>query len=192
MKKEFSHFDPRIEKIVTLAEHIKRWPLIIHNPLPTWIRNRAVIIGDAAHTMLPFGGQGANQAMEDGAAFGVLLKGKDEAGLDAAVKKFEEIRKNRTARVQILSSVRVGREVEVVEKLAPYLDADCPKAPAATPLRVVHDFRYVVSGARENCVLTANLAMTSMLLARRALCCRSECPCQCILEQSYMSKFKRC
>jgi len=32
----------------------------------TWYNNRIVLIGDAAHKLLPFGSQGANQAIEDG------------------------------------------------------------------------------------------------------------------------------
>lgn len=74
--------------------------------------------------MLPFSAQGANQAVEDGVALGLVLNGSDEAGITASLVEFEKLRKNRAARVQILSSVRAGREVEVQEKLSKYLDLD--------------------------------------------------------------------
>lgn len=74
--------------------------------------------------MLPFGAQGANMAIEDGAALGLLLKGSDEDDIADSLIKFEKLRKNRAARVQILSSIRAGRETEVQEKLAKYLDSD--------------------------------------------------------------------
>jgi hypothetical protein len=142
MMAEFSHFDPRVQKIISLSNHIKRWPLFIHDPLPTWVRGRVVLIGDAAHPMLPFGGQGAAQAMEDGAALGVLLKDHKHTNLETALRAFEEVRKNRTARVQTLSTVRPGLEAKVADKIGPYLDESAPKAPTSLPERVVHDFRY--------------------------------------------------
>lgn len=35
------------------ATSIKRWPLLYRDPIPTWSRGRLVLIGDAAHPMLP-------------------------------------------------------------------------------------------------------------------------------------------
>ena len=136
---EFGHFDPRVRKIISLSSHIKRWPLFIHDPLPTWIRGRVILIGDAAHPMLPFGGQGAAQAMEDGAALGFLLKKPLDTELESVLTLFEAIRKSRTARVQILSSVRAGQEIKVADKLGPYLDEVVPKPPTSLPERVAHD-----------------------------------------------------
>lgn len=73
--------------------------------------------------MLPFSAQGANQAVEDGVALGLILSGSDEADIGALLSKFETLRKNRAARVQTLSSVRAGREVEVQDRLSKYLDS---------------------------------------------------------------------
>lgn len=71
--------------------------------------------------MLPFGGQGSNQAIEDGAALGCLLQNVNDAATTAErLKIFETVRKDRASRVQILSSVRVGKEIEVEEKLWRY------------------------------------------------------------------------
>lgn len=143
MMAEFGHFDPKVQRLIELSSHIKRWPLFIHEPLSTWIRGRVVLIGDAAHPMLPFGGQGAAQAMEDGAALGYLLKElRDDTKLDSLLPLFEAIRKNRTARVQILSSVRAGLESKVADKLEPYLDETAPKAPTSHYERMEHDSRY--------------------------------------------------
>jgi len=53
------------------------------------------IIGDAAHLMTPFAGQGANLAMIDGCDLAELIVKKD---LSAAVKEFEEIMFPRAAK----------------------------------------------------------------------------------------------
>jgi len=71
--------------------------------------------------MLPFGGQGSNQAIEDGGALGYLLQNvSDAATIAERLRVFEAVRKDRASRVQILSGVRAGKEIEVEEKLWRY------------------------------------------------------------------------
>lgn len=73
--------------------------------------------------MLPFSGQGANQAIEDGGALGYLLEGvEDGAGIRDRLLLFERARKGRASRVQTLSKVRVGKEKEVEEELRSYAE----------------------------------------------------------------------
>jgi len=73
--------------------------------------------------MLPFGGQGANSAIEDGGALGYLFTGIDDTKLvTERLRLFERTRKARASRVQILSSVRAGKEKEVEEELRRYAD----------------------------------------------------------------------
>lgn len=74
--------------------------------------------------MLPFGGQGSNQAIEDGGALGYLLKNvHDPAKVAHRLKLFESIRRDRASRVQILSKVRVGKEKEVEQELQRYAES---------------------------------------------------------------------
>jgi 2-polyprenyl-6-methoxyphenol hydroxylase-like FAD-dependent oxidoreductase len=71
--------------------------------------------------MLPFGGQGANQAIEDAGALGYLLKGLDDASeIENRLRLFVEVRKDRVTRVQILSKTRIGREKEFEQELERY------------------------------------------------------------------------
>lgn len=73
--------------------------------------------------MLPFGGQGANQAIEDAGALGHLLKGIDDmANVLQRVAVFEKVRRKRASRTQILSKVRVGREKEVRQELEAFAE----------------------------------------------------------------------
>jgi salicylate hydroxylase len=73
--------------------------------------------------MLPFGGQGCNSAIEDGGSLGYLFTGVDDAkSVTERLRLFERTRKARASRVQVLSSVRAGREKEVEEELRRYAD----------------------------------------------------------------------
>ncbi|KAJ9118361.1 hypothetical protein QFC24_006189 [Naganishia onofrii] len=42
--------------------------------LPTWYKGRTILIGDAAHSMLPLQGQGASQSIEDAEALGHFFR----------------------------------------------------------------------------------------------------------------------
>lgn len=71
--------------------------------------------------MLPVGGQGSNQAIEDGGALGYLLHDvNDSATMMERLKVFEAVRRDRASRVQLLSKVRVGKEKLVEQELQKY------------------------------------------------------------------------
>ncbi len=81
------------------------WPLTTVPPLKTWCEGPIVIMGDAAHAMVPFAAQGAGMALEDAAALVSLCKNANsvDAFIDA-FKAFEQARKPRTEAVQDLSA----------------------------------------------------------------------------------------
>ena len=73
--------------------------------------------------MLPFGGQGSNQAIEDAGALGFLLKGIEQwPDITQRLEMFEIVRRKRASRVQVLSKVRVGKEQDVQHELLAYAD----------------------------------------------------------------------
>ena len=77
--------------------------------------------------MLPFGGQGANQAIEDGGALGLLLANIDDSSqIPHRLQLFDQIRRRRASRVQILSSVRANQEALVEEQLKKYMEEGVP------------------------------------------------------------------
>src|SRR5258708_3665651 len=67
-------------------------------PLPKWWVGRVTLLGDACHPMYPFMGQGAAQAIEDGAALAACLRAgaSDPA---AAVRRYEQLRLPRVTRL---------------------------------------------------------------------------------------------
>jgi salicylate hydroxylase len=59
-----------------------------------------VLIGDAAHAMLPHQGQGANQTIEDAVLLADLLAATRADDLADAFARYEALRRPRTRRVQ--------------------------------------------------------------------------------------------
>ena len=66
-----------------------------------WSRGPVVLLGDAAHAMLPHQGQGANQAIEDAAVLAGELDGV--ADLATALRRYICRRRVRTRQVQAAS-----------------------------------------------------------------------------------------
>jgi salicylate hydroxylase len=97
---EFAGWDPQLEALLHQVDTTFRWGLYDRDPLPHWTRGRLTLLGDAAHAMLPHMGQGGNQAIEDGMALAVLVRGLDAADVPDALLRYEELRRRRTAMIQ--------------------------------------------------------------------------------------------
>jgi salicylate hydroxylase len=61
-----------------------------------------VLLGDAAHAMLPHHGQGANQTIEDAAVLAAELDSADD--IPAALCRYAGRRRARTRKIQLMSS----------------------------------------------------------------------------------------
>ncbi|MFI7699490.1 FAD-dependent monooxygenase [Nonomuraea sp. NPDC049480] len=102
---EFAGWDPRLVELITAADTPGRWALLDREPLDHWNRGNATLLGDAAHPMFPFFAQGAAQAIEDGAVLALCLA-VDPDNPIAALGRYEELRRPRTARLQEVSHGR--------------------------------------------------------------------------------------
>ena len=76
---------------------VYRWGLFAREPLETLINQNAALIGDAAHPMLPWFGQGASSSIEDGV---VLSRCFEHSS--SAIEAFEKYNKARFERVSFL------------------------------------------------------------------------------------------
>ena len=72
-----------------------KWALMVRAPLERWTVGRVTLLGDAAHSMLPFLAQGAVMAIEDGYVLARCLAGYD---VEAALQRYEAARRERTRR----------------------------------------------------------------------------------------------
>ena len=77
----FNGWHPAVMEIMCAVPLTLRWALFSVRPLRTWQRGRVVLIGDAAHGMLPHHGQGANLTIEDAITLAVLLRNMAEKSL---------------------------------------------------------------------------------------------------------------
>ncbi|KAF3039906.1 hypothetical protein E8E12_005699 [Didymella heteroderae] len=69
----FKDFPGWTQDVLRNAESIGLWQLRDIDPLEKWHSERTILIGDAAHAMLPTQGQGASQTIEDAEALGTLF-----------------------------------------------------------------------------------------------------------------------
>lgn len=84
---------------------LKEW-VIQKVDLEHWVKDRAVVIGDAAHATNPHVAQGRNQAMEDGRLLALHLETAfrdPSASLPDELRKFEKIRISRTRNLHHLA-----------------------------------------------------------------------------------------
>ncbi len=109
MVREFVGWDGRLQQLIAAATDTKRWALYDRSPLERWTSGRISLLGDAAHAMLPFFGQGASQSIEDAA---VLAACRRNAGPDSAAQallRYEAVRRPRASQVQLMSRGREAR-----------------------------------------------------------------------------------
>ncbi|RAH76843.1 2-polyprenyl-6-methoxyphenol hydroxylase [Aspergillus japonicus CBS 114.51] len=143
MMQTFQDFPPWAQTPLRLAEEVGLWQLRDLDPLRTWCRGRVILVGDAAHAMLPTQGQGASQAVEDAEALGAFFEGFEEAGkhlsadeVGAVLRRVFECRFERASTIQAYSR-QVARpatdadSIRVAMNPAEFMDYNCSYRGAA-------------------------------------------------------------
>lgn len=102
----YQGWDPRILDIIKATPHGQcfKWGLFDREPMEVWTVGSVTLLGDAAHPMLPFMGQGAAMAIEDGVVLARCLEESDD--IESAFGRYEKARKERTALVQLESRAK--------------------------------------------------------------------------------------
>jgi len=92
--------EPVRELIAAIGEpDLFKWGLRDREPLPAWTRGRVTMLGDAAHPMTPYLGQGACMAIEDGMVLGRAFAASQDLG--EAFSRYEAARRDRANGVQL-------------------------------------------------------------------------------------------
>lgn len=96
-------FHPEVHAILdaTPAGRCHKWGLFARDPLPSWTRGVTTLLGDAAHPMLPWFGQGAASALEDAVVLGrCLLEGDSPKEINTGFRRYEQARLPRVTMLQ--------------------------------------------------------------------------------------------
>ena len=129
---DFDGWHPVIADILAKAPVFHRWALFDRPPLPRWSDGRVVLVGDAAHPMLPSMAQGAVQALEDAWVLADMVGGS--TAVEEALPRFYAARIDRTSRIQAgsLANARMFHKASLLGKALFY-------TPMAIGARLVPD-----------------------------------------------------
>jgi salicylate hydroxylase len=99
---DFGDWHPVLRGLIENADNMFRWGLFDRAPLQKWSDGRVVLLGDAAHAMLPSMAQGAVQAFED--AYVLARHLPDNKDVAAACQAYFKARIARATRIQARSA----------------------------------------------------------------------------------------
>ena len=101
---DFAGWDKRILNVIQNARVLHKWALFDRPPLPHWHDKHVVLLGDAAHPMLPSMAQGAVQSIEDAYILTQCLKEAKDDGIPRAIANYFDERIERVTKVQRVSA----------------------------------------------------------------------------------------
>ena len=103
LRTAYENFHPDAQALLAACREVTCSALHVREPMETWSKGNATIMGDAAHPMVPFMAQGACMAIEDAVVLARALEGVSSNGIEVALARYEDERRPRTAKVQIAS-----------------------------------------------------------------------------------------
>jgi salicylate hydroxylase len=131
----FRGWHPAATEMIRASDSPLRWALITVRPLLRWYRGRVVILGDAAHGMLPHHGQGANTSIEDAFTLAALLAEPGQDDLQSTFARYQALRRARTRIIR--------RSSEVTSTLLHLPDGPAAQARNEKVARFVEDFSWI-------------------------------------------------
>src|SRR5437868_11796997 len=103
---DFRGWHADIQAFVRAIDMPYKWALMVRAPLERWTVGRVTLLGDAAHSMLPFLAQGAVMAIEDGYVLARCVAGYE---VETALQRYEAARRERTRRTVEGSAANIHR-----------------------------------------------------------------------------------
>jgi salicylate hydroxylase len=106
----FAGWAPEVQAMIDAVDETRlfKWGVFARKPLKTWVHGgRIALLGDAAHAMTPFLGQGASSAIEDAMVLGRCIDASDS--IAEALSRYERARMDRCAFIQVESNANADR-----------------------------------------------------------------------------------
>jgi len=112
----YAKWHESLKRLFSASKVWYKWALYDRDPIPQWTSGRVTVLGDAAHPMLPYLGQGACQAMEDGCVLAMALDARPD-DVPGALQLYERSRRPRASQVVLEARAR-GVDNHLVSPLA--------------------------------------------------------------------------
>jgi salicylate hydroxylase len=101
----YAGWNESLRRLFAAGQTWYKWALYDRDPIPAWTAGRVTLLGDAAHPMLPYLGQGACQALEDGAVLANAIAAWPGDPV-AALAAYERVRRPRASSVVLTARAR--------------------------------------------------------------------------------------
>ncbi len=99
LRERFAGTRDEVQELLALVDSWRMWVLCDRPPVDNWTAGRMTLVGDAAHPMMQYLGQGAAMAMEDALCLSKMVDANGDRYADA-FRAYNDKRRARTARVQ--------------------------------------------------------------------------------------------
>jgi 2-polyprenyl-6-methoxyphenol hydroxylase-like FAD-dependent oxidoreductase len=99
----------------TPDEGLIQGDIVDREPVEKWGEGRVTLVGDAAHAMTPFLGQGGGQGIEDAAVVTASLS--EQPDIPTALRSYEDLRRERTAEITT-RAFKVGQTTSMKNPVA--------------------------------------------------------------------------
>jgi salicylate hydroxylase len=109
LRAEFDGWHPWVTDIIDAVpeQDLFKWALCARSPLMRWVKGNSALLGDAAHPLLPYLGQGAVMAIEDAVLLGRAITAA--ADICEGLARYEAARVGRARFVVERSTMQVPR-----------------------------------------------------------------------------------
>ncbi|HUZ74608.1 MAG TPA: FAD-dependent monooxygenase [Stellaceae bacterium] len=103
--KTYARWHEPLLRLFECADHYYKWALYDRDPPAHWSQGRATLLGDSAHAMLPYLGQGACMAIEDGYILAAAIAAMPD-DLGRALQEYQRLRMPRAHKTVLGSRAR--------------------------------------------------------------------------------------